>query len=78
MELLQARCQGADVGDAAGAAMILPEANQHDLDEIPPELARKMSFHFVRNMTEVLELAWSSGSCRSRLCASGVRAVARS
>jgi ATP-dependent Lon protease len=37
--------------------MVLPEANEHDLDEIPPELARKMTFHFVRTMDEVLDLA---------------------
>jgi len=37
--------------------MILPEANEHDLDEVPPELARKMTFHFVSHMDQVLELA---------------------
>jgi ATP-dependent Lon protease len=37
--------------------MILPEANKYDLDEVPPELARKMTFHFVSTMDEVLELA---------------------
>jgi ATP-dependent Lon protease len=37
--------------------VVLPEANRHDLDEIPPELARKIEFHFVRSMDEVLELA---------------------
>jgi ATP-dependent Lon protease len=37
--------------------MILPQANEHDLDEVPPELARKMTFHFVSHMDEVLALA---------------------
>jgi len=37
--------------------VILPEANQHDLDDVPPELARKLQFHFVRTMDEVLDLA---------------------
>jgi ATP-dependent Lon protease len=37
--------------------VILPDANRHDLDEIPPELARRLEFHFVRDMDEVLELA---------------------
>ncbi len=37
--------------------VVLPEANRHDLDEIPPELARKIEFHFVRSMDEVLDLA---------------------
>ncbi|HTO09234.1 MAG TPA: endopeptidase La [Myxococcota bacterium] len=37
--------------------VILPEANQHDLEDVPPELARKLEFHFVRTMDEVLDLA---------------------
>jgi ATP-dependent Lon protease len=37
--------------------LIIPESNRHDLDEIPPELVRKMQFSFVRNMDEVLQLA---------------------
>jgi ATP-dependent Lon protease len=37
--------------------VILPEANRGDLEQVPAELARKMEFHFVRNMDEVLELA---------------------
>lgn len=62
--------------------VILPEANRHDLEEIPPELARKIEFHFVRGMDEVLALALTepltparrvrSGS--SRVHAQGVRA----
>ncbi len=37
--------------------IILPAANKHDLEEIPPELARRIEFHFVHTMDEVLELA---------------------
>ena len=37
--------------------LILPEANRHDLDEIPPELSRQMEFCFVSRMDEVLKLA---------------------
>jgi ATP-dependent Lon protease len=37
--------------------VILPESNRHDLEEVPPEFARKMKFHFVTRMDEVLELA---------------------
>ncbi len=37
--------------------LIIPEANRHDLDEIPPELARRLEFSFVRSMDEVLPLA---------------------
>jgi ATP-dependent Lon protease len=37
--------------------VILPNGNRHDLEEIPPDLARRIEFHFVRSMDEVLELA---------------------
>ena len=37
--------------------VILPLANQHDLEEIPPELARQIQFHFVSHMDEILALA---------------------
>jgi ATP-dependent Lon protease len=37
--------------------LIIPEANRHDLDELPPELARQLEFSFVHSMDEVLELA---------------------
>jgi ATP-dependent Lon protease len=50
--------------------MILPEANEHDLDEVPPELARKMTFHFVSSMDQVLELALTEPVCPARASAS--------
>jgi ATP-dependent Lon protease len=37
--------------------VILPLANQHDLEEIPPELARQIQFHFVSHMDEILAIA---------------------
>jgi len=37
--------------------VILPRANEHDLEDVPPEHARKLQFHFVENMDQVLELA---------------------
>jgi ATP-dependent Lon protease len=36
--------------------IVMPEANRHDLEEIPPELARKIQFHFVENMDQILDL----------------------
>ena len=39
------------------ARVILPETNRHDLEEVPPELARKIQFEFVSSMDEVLALA---------------------
>ncbi|MCP4003512.1 MAG: endopeptidase La [bacterium] len=59
--------------------LILPEANQHDLDELPPELARKMEFHFVSHMDEVLEIALTSSinpKRRPRRGGTGVRPTA--
>jgi ATP-dependent Lon protease len=37
--------------------IIIPHSNEHDLEEIPGDLARQIEFHLVRNMDEVLELA---------------------
>ena len=37
--------------------MILPEANRDDLEDLPPELAAKMSFHFASDMRDVLSIA---------------------
>ena len=53
--------------------VILPEANRHDLDEIPPELARKIEFNFVRNMDEVLELALAESPNPKRRARRGSR-----
>lgn len=38
-------------------AVILPEKNRKDLEDIPEEVRNEMKFHFVQNMTEVLEIA---------------------
>ena len=37
--------------------VIIPQDNEKDLSEIPPELKRKLSFHLVDNMDKVLSLA---------------------
>jgi ATP-dependent Lon protease len=37
--------------------VLLPESNRNDLDEIPAELARKMTFEFVQSMDDVLRIA---------------------
>jgi ATP-dependent Lon protease len=37
--------------------VIMAERNRQDIDLVPKELREKMSFHFVRNMSEVLVLA---------------------
>jgi ATP-dependent Lon protease len=37
--------------------VILPETNRNDLEEIPPELARKITFRFARTMEDVIEAA---------------------
>ncbi len=38
-------------------AVILPERNRQDLEELPPKVRRTLTFHPVRTMDEVLELA---------------------
>jgi ATP-dependent Lon protease len=49
--------------------VILPRHNERDLEDIPPELRREMTFHFVDTADEVLELALapaSSGRTKGR------------
>lgn len=37
--------------------IILPAANKKDLEDIPPSVLRKLRFHFVEHMDQVLEIA---------------------
>jgi ATP-dependent Lon protease len=37
--------------------IIIPQDNEKDLSEIPPEIKKRLSFHLVDNMDKVLELA---------------------
>ncbi|MBD3183788.1 endopeptidase La [Candidatus Poribacteria bacterium] len=37
--------------------IIIPQDNEKDLSDIPPEIRKKLSFHLVDNMDKVLELA---------------------
>lgn len=37
--------------------VIIPEKNRNDLEEIPADIKRKMTFHFVKEMDEVLKIA---------------------
>jgi ATP-dependent Lon protease len=41
--------------------VILPKANEADLQEIPAHLRRSMSFHAVENLDQVLEIALVGG-----------------
>ena len=41
--------------------VIVPEGNRKDMDEIPAYVRRRMSFHFVRHVDEVLDLALVGG-----------------
>jgi ATP-dependent Lon protease len=41
--------------------VILPERNKKDIDEIPKEIRKDMTFHYVRQMEEVLPLALANG-----------------
>ncbi|MFM7204392.1 MAG: endopeptidase La [Myxococcota bacterium] len=42
---------------AGVTTVIMPEKNQKDMEEIPEEIAKTMTFHFVSRMEQVLELA---------------------
>lgn len=37
--------------------VILPERNRNDLEDVPEDIRRKLSFHFVRQMNEVMRIA---------------------
>jgi ATP-dependent Lon protease len=37
--------------------LILPERNEIDLEELPKEVLKKLNFHFVKTMDEVLRYA---------------------
>ena len=37
--------------------IILPKKNQKDLNEIPPEIKKKLKFHFIERVDEALKLA---------------------
>ncbi len=37
--------------------VLIPEENEKDLDEIPAEIRKKMTFHLIKTMDQVLELA---------------------
>jgi ATP-dependent Lon protease len=38
--------------------VILPAENRRDLEEIPPKVRRKLRFHFVRHIDEVLPIVF--------------------
>ncbi len=37
--------------------ILLPEWNRKDIDDIPPNVRKKIAFHFVKDMTDVVKLA---------------------
>jgi ATP-dependent Lon protease len=37
--------------------MILPRRNEHDVEDVPPQLRRELRFHFVDDAEEVLRHA---------------------
>ncbi len=41
--------------------VILPEANRKDLEDIPEELQKELTFHFVRNFDEALPILFGDG-----------------
>jgi ATP-dependent Lon protease len=47
--------------------VILPERNQKDLEEIPEEIRKALTFHFVSTMDSVLELALEPAGASSEV-----------
>jgi len=45
---------------------VLPAANRADVEEIPAELVKGLSFHFVEDYLEILPLAFRGRRRRSR------------
>ena len=37
--------------------IILPKENERDLEDLPEDIRRKMTFHLVKHMDEVLKIA---------------------
>ncbi len=44
--------------------VLIPEENEKDLEEIPPEVRKEMTFHLIKTMDQVLELALLPGARR--------------
>jgi ATP-dependent Lon protease len=42
---------------AAIKTILLPEWNRKDIEDIPANVRRKIAFHFVKDMTDVVKLA---------------------
>ncbi len=46
---------------AAGIdTIILPKRNRHDVDELPPEALKRLSFHFVERVEDALAVAFGA------------------
>lgn len=46
--------------------MVVPEANRADVEGLPVELRRKLNFHFVSDVSQLLKAAVSGESGRGR------------
>jgi len=53
--------------------LILPERNRKDVQEIPREIRKDMTFHYVREMEEVLPLALANGWQRPKVAKRAAR-----
>lgn len=47
-------------------AVILPERNRKDLEDVPPEARKALEFHFARNVDEVIDVALGPGGKTAR------------
>lgn len=47
--------------------IILPDGNQHDLKDVPDDYKKKVKFHPVKSLFEVLSIAFSNAGGKSKI-----------
>ncbi|HQL48929.1 MAG TPA: magnesium chelatase domain-containing protein, partial [Holophaga sp.] len=57
--------------------IVIPEQNLKDLDEIGPEVRRKLRFHPVKHVEEVFELALTKWMCPEKKAAKSAKTPVR-
>ncbi|MCU0643133.1 MAG: endopeptidase La [bacterium] len=56
--------------------VLMPKKNEKDLVEIPEQIRREMKFHFLENMSDVLDLAFEKPKARPKVAQLGAQASA--
>ncbi len=56
--------------------VLLPKKNEKDLVEIPEQIRREMTFHFLENMSDVLEIAFEERKVKPKVAQFAAQAAA--